>query len=231
MTTRAPHPRTTRATPTRIGPDRFRLPDGRILTVPVPAGGHELRTGSWIKVGDTACEITSLLSRRDGGRTLHLDDGALILPLPRLETVAEFTVLTTGQPPAPSTPARTGEPPRRRPPRPCARTEPSMRPAPSRPAPQVRPLDTRVHVTEPDHAGIYHLSDGRALLNPLPAGAGDIRIGSWVQLDGRPYEVADMTGLITRRVLLLHGTRQVIVLGLSDTVQRYTVLERRRDGR
>lgn len=40
-----------------------------------------------------------------------------------------------------------------------------------------------------------------------------------------------MTGPITRRVLRLHGTTQVIALGLSDTVERYNVLERRRDGR
>lgn len=170
MTTRAPRPREPREAPARIGPDRFSLPDGSILTTPVPAGGHEIRTGSWIKVGDTARQITNMLWRYDGGRTLHLDGDALVLPLGRLETIPKFTVLTTGHPPRPSTPSRTGAAPRRRTPRPSARTEPPMRPTPSRSAPQVRPLDTRVHVTAQDRAGIYHLSDGRALLNPCPPG-------------------------------------------------------------
>ncbi|MFE0462295.1 hypothetical protein ACFW1A_23885 [Kitasatospora sp. NPDC058965] len=211
----------------RIGPDRFRLPDGTILITPVATGGHELRIGCWIKVGDTAHEITNLFWRFDGGRTLHLDRGALVLSLARAQTVSTFTVLTTCQPPGPVNPPPPAAttPPRPRPRRQHARTESPMRPAsePTRPAPQARPLNARVHVTGRDRTGI-RLSDGRVLINPAPATVGEIHVGSWIRVDGNPCEVANMAGPITRRVLRLNGTARVVTLGLGKTVDRYTVI-------
>ena len=105
-------------------------------------------------------------------------------------------------------------------------------PAPRPPGPDGRRPGGRTVVLRLDSAGIYHLSDGRALLNPQPVGANEVKIGCWLLHRGRPHEVSNMTWRNGGgRILHLHGTPEVLSVPWSGTVHRFTVLDTRSVGR
>ncbi|MFE4599336.1 hypothetical protein ACFRKE_00590 [Kitasatospora indigofera] len=87
------------------------------------------------------------------------------------------------------------------------------------------PRPTLATVLEQTADRTFRLSDGRTLLAPHPAGEQDVAIGSWISVDGWPYEITNMRWRPSGgRILHLNGGPALLSMKPQQTVEKFTVL-------
>ncbi|MFD7986781.1 hypothetical protein ACFV4M_25830 [Kitasatospora indigofera] len=87
------------------------------------------------------------------------------------------------------------------------------------------PSPTLAAVLEQTDERTFRLSDGRTLLSPRPAGEQDVAIGSWISVDGWPYEITNMLWRPSGgRILHLNGGPSILSMKPHQTVEKFTVL-------